>query len=85
MGIVPLVFKPGENLKAHGLSGFEKFDVTGISEGLKIGAELSVKATSDQGATGEFKVICRIDTPAELDYYRHGGILEYVLRQLLQN
>ncbi|MBI2367230.1 MAG: aconitate hydratase AcnA, partial [Deltaproteobacteria bacterium] len=83
MGIVPLVFKPGENLKTHGLTGFEKFGITGISDGLKIGAELSVKATSDAGATKEFKVICRIDTPAELDYYRHGGILEYVLRQLL--
>ncbi|MBI2531553.1 MAG: aconitate hydratase AcnA, partial [Deltaproteobacteria bacterium] len=75
MGIVPLVFKPGENLKTHGLTGFEKFGITGISDGLKIGAELSVKATSDAGATKEFKVICRIDTPAELDYYRHGGIL----------
>ena len=85
MGIVPLVFKPGENLKTHGLTGFEKFAITGISDGLKIGAELNVKATSDQGATSEFKVICRIDTPAEIDYYRHGGILEYVLRQLLQN
>jgi aconitate hydratase len=85
MGIVPLVFKPGENLKSHGLSGFEKFDISGISDGLKIGAELSVKATSDDGKTAEFKTICRIDTPAELDYYRHGGILEYVLRQLLAN
>ena len=45
-----------------------------------------MKATSDDGkATAAFNVICRIDTPAELDYYRHGGILEYVLRQLLQN
>jgi aconitate hydratase len=85
MGILPLVFKPGEHLKSHGLSGFERFDVSGIAGGLKIGAELSVKATSDEGAAKEFKVICRIDTPAELDYYRHGGILEYVLRQLLQN
>src|SRR5574342_917818 len=55
MGILPLVFKPGENLKTHGLSGFEKFDITGIAGALKIGAELSVKATSDQGATAEFK------------------------------
>ncbi len=85
MGILPLVFKPGENLKTYGLTGFERFDVSGIAAGLKIGAELSVKATSDEGAAKEFKVICRIDTPAELDYYRHGGILEYVLRQLLQN
>ena len=85
MGIVPLQFKPGENLKSHDLTGFEKFDILGISAGLKLRQELSVKATSDDGQTTEFKVICRIDTPAELDYYRHGGILEYVLRQLLQN
>jgi len=52
---------------------------------LKLRQELTVKATADDGKTTEFKVICRIDTPAELDYYRHGGILEYVLRQLLQN
>jgi aconitate hydratase A / 2-methylisocitrate dehydratase len=85
MGIVPLVFKPGENLKTHGLTGFEKFDILGIGPGLKLREELTVKATKDDGKTTEFKVICRIDTPAELDYYRHGGILEYVLRQLLQN
>jgi aconitate hydratase len=85
MGIVPLQFKPGENLKSHGLTGFEKFDILGITAGLKLRQELSVKATSDDGQITEFKVICRIDTPAELDYYRHGGILEYVLRQLLQN
>ena len=84
MGIVPLQFKSGENLKSLGLTGFEKFDVAGISAGLKLRQELIVKATSDEGKVTEFKVICRIETPAELDYYRHGGILEYVLRQLLQ-
>jgi aconitate hydratase len=85
MGILPLVFKPGENLKSHGLTGFEKFDVLGIGSGLKLRQELTVKAAHDNGKVTEFKVICRIDTPAELEYYRHGGILEYVLRQLLQN
>jgi aconitate hydratase len=85
MGIVPLVFKPGENLKTHNLTGFEKFDILGIGPNLKLRQELTVKATADDGKVSEFKVICRIDTPAELDYYRHGGILEYVLRQLLQN
>jgi aconitate hydratase len=85
MGIIPLQFKPGENLKSLGLTGFETFDIIGISAGLKLRQELTVKATSDDGNVKEFKVICRIDTPAELDYYRHGGILEYVLRQLLQN
>ena len=85
MGIVPVVFKPGENLKSHNLTGFEKFDILGIGPGLKLRQELTVKATTDDGKVTEFKVICRIDTPAELEYYRHGGILEYVLRQLLQN
>jgi len=85
MGIVPLVFKPGENLSTHGLTGFEKFDIPGIGPDLKLRQELSVRATADNGKVSEFKVICRIDTPAELDYYRNGGILEYVLRQLLQN
>jgi aconitate hydratase len=85
MGIVPLVFKPGENLTTHNLTGFEKFDILGIGPDLKLRQELTVKATADDGKATEFKVICRIDTPAELDYYRHGGILEYVLRQLLQN
>jgi aconitate hydratase len=85
MGIVPLVFKPGENLQTHGLTGFEKFDIPGIGPDLKLRQELTVKATADDGKVTEFKVVCRIDTPAELDYYRHGGILEYVLRQLLAN
>ena len=85
MGIVPLQFKPGENLTTHGLTGFETFDILGIGADLKLRQELTVKATGDDGKTTEFKVICRIDTPAELDYYRHGGILEYVLRQLLAN
>ena len=85
MGIVPLQFKPGENLQSLGLTGFEKFDVRGISSGLKLRQDLTVRATSDGGKVKEFAVTCRIDTPAERDYYRHGGILEYVLRQLLQN
>jgi aconitate hydratase len=76
---------PGENLSTHGLTGFEKFDILGIGNDMKLRQELTVKATADDGKTSEFKVICRIDTPAEMDYFRHGGILEYVLRQLLAN
>ncbi|MGH7843556.1 MAG: aconitate hydratase AcnA, partial [Candidatus Binatia bacterium] len=82
MGIIPLQFKPGENLQALGLAGFETYDVIGISNELKVGTDLTVRAQSDDGKSKEFKVTCRISTPAELDYYRHGGILEYVLRQL---
>jgi aconitate hydratase len=85
MGIVPLQFKPGENLRTHELTGFEIFDVVGIDAGLKLRQDVPVRARSDGAAVKEFTVTCRIDTPAELDYYRHGGILEYVLRQLLQN
>ncbi|MGH7828321.1 MAG: aconitate hydratase AcnA [Candidatus Binatia bacterium] len=85
MGIVPLQFKTGEKLQSLGLTGFEKFDIVDISAGLKLRQDLTVKATSDDGKVNEFTVTCRIDTPAELEYYRHGGILEYVLRQLLQD
>jgi len=84
MGIVPLQFKQGENIKSLGLTGYEAFAISGIADNLTIGKDLSVKATADDGKSTEFKVRCRIDTPAELDYYRNGGILEYVLRQLLQ-
>jgi aconitate hydratase len=85
MGIVPLQFKPGENLKSYNLTGFELFEIVGISAGLKLRQSLTVRATKDDGEVQEFTVICRIDTPAELEYYRHGGILEFVLRQLLQS
>ncbi len=84
MGIVPLQFKAGESPNSLGLTGFESYDITGISQGLALRKELSVTAKSNDGKTKEFKVTCRIETPAELDYYKHGGILEYVLRQLLE-
>jgi aconitate hydratase len=83
MGILPLQFKPGESAKSLGLTGFEIYEITGISHGMQVGKDLMVRAKSDDGKVTEFKVRCRIDSPAELDYYRHGGILEYVLRQLL--
>ena len=85
MGIVPLQFKSGENLKSLGLTGFETFDVMGIADGLKLRQDLTVRAQSDEAKLKEFTVTCRIDTPAELEYYQQGGILEYVLRQLLQD
>jgi aconitate hydratase len=85
MGIVPLQFKPGENLKYYNLTGFETFEIVGISAGLKLRQTLTVRAMREDGEVQEFTVLCRIDTPAELEYYRHGGILEFVLRQLLQS
>lgn len=83
MGVLPLEFTGGENAKSLGLTGFETYDIRGIEEGLKPGTELTVKAFFEDGSEKEFKVKVRIDTPQELEYYRHGGILHYVLRQLV--
>jgi aconitate hydratase len=86
MGILPLELKPGESVESLGLTGKETYDVAGLdevlAEGFPRGKELTVRATSSDGATRELRVTVRIDTPQELQYYRHGGILEYVLRQL---
>jgi len=87
MGIVPLEFAPGESADTLGLTGEETFDLVGLSAGLatKFAAtkQLLVRATDTAGAIKEFSVLCRIDTEQEMEYYRHGGILQYVLRQLL--
>ncbi len=79
MGILPLQFAPGQNPATLGLSGKERYDILGLSE---MPRELTVTATADDGKVTRFKVVVRIDTPQELQYYKHGGILEYVLRQL---
>ena len=64
-----------------GLTGHETFEITGVADGLAPQKKLTVKVTGEGGAK-EFTALCRIDTPNELDYYRHGGILLYVMRQL---
>ncbi len=83
MGILPLQFRAGETLATHGLTGRERFDILGIDDSLQPKQTLSVLAIADDGTETGFEVMCRIDTPVEVDYYRHGGILQYVLRQLL--
>jgi aconitate hydratase len=86
MGVLPLEFLPGETPSSLGLTGFESFDVEGLAEsvasGFAGGKRLRVVARPDAGAPTEFEVRVRIDTPTELDYYVHGGILSYVLREL---
>jgi aconitate hydratase len=82
MGVLPLQFEQGESAASLGLTGRERFDVSGISEGMAPGKRLAVRAVSDDGSETSFSVIARIDTPVEVDYYRHGGILPYVLRAL---
>jgi aconitate hydratase len=81
MGVLPLQFDAGQDAASLGLTGKETFDIGGVAEGLTPGKRLTVKVASEQG-TKEFTVTCRIDTPNELDYYRNGGILAFVLRQL---
>jgi aconitate hydratase len=81
MGVLPLQFEGGEDAASLGLTGKETFDIGGVAEGLTPGKRLTVKVTSESGSK-EFVVTCRIDTPNELDYYRNGGILPFVLRQL---
>lgn len=83
MGVLPLQFLPGEDRQKLGLSGFEVYGVLGIGAGLTPGKQLKVRAVAEDGNTTEFGVIARLDTPKEVEYYRHGGILQYVLRQLL--
>jgi len=79
MGILPLQFAPGQNAGTLGLTGKERFDIPGLAAMPK---ELTVTATSDERKVITFGVLVRIDTPQELQYYKHGGILEYVLRQI---
>ena len=79
MGVLPLQFRNGDNAESLGLTGMETYSITGISASLAPNASLAVKATGDAGTT-EFQVLARIDTPNEMDFYRHGGILHYVLR-----
>ena len=81
MGVLPLQFKDGDSAQSLGLTGYESFDILGLASA-KPRSTLTVKATLD-GKTKEFSVICRIDTPIELEYYRYGGVLRYVLGQML--
>ncbi len=82
MGVLPLQFPAGQSHASLGLTGEETFDILGLNDGLEPGKELTVRATATDGTVTEFTATCRCDTPAEVDYYVHGGILQYVLRNL---
>jgi len=82
MGVLPLQFKPGESAASLGLTGKEVFDIEGLQGGEA--KEVKVRATRDRGEPVVFGAIVRIDTPNEVHYYQNGGILHYVLRQLLK-
>jgi aconitate hydratase len=87
MGILPLQFHAGDNASSIGLTGEEVYEVVGLEDlldgGFRSGRDVTVKAKAADGTTKELRATVRIDTPQEVLYYKHGGILPYVLRQLL--
>jgi aconitate hydratase len=83
MGALPLQFKEGVNAQSLNLDGSETFDVVGLSDGIKPQQDVTLIIHRANGASEEVPVKLRIDTPIEIDYYQHGGILPYVLRQLI--
>jgi aconitate hydratase len=84
MGVLPLQFREGESAAALGLRGDETYDLVGWADGFSPGAALTLRAQSDSGPSRSFEAVARIDTPNEMLYYRHGGILHFVLRTLLK-
>jgi aconitate hydratase len=86
MGILPLQFEDGQNVESLGLTGEEIYDFAGLKAMLDskfaAGRTLQVKATAADGTAKQFATKVRIDTPQEIEYFEHGGILQYVLRQL---
>jgi aconitate hydratase len=83
MGVLPLQFKPGTSATSLGLTGRERFDLAGVADGLRPAGDVRVTARADEGVPITFDATVRIDTPEELAAYRAGGILPYVLRQLV--
>jgi aconitate hydratase len=83
MGVLPLQFKDGVTAQTLKLDGTETYDVVGLGEAIKPQQDLTLKITRKDGSVENVSVRCRIDTPIEIDYYQHGGILPYVLRQII--
>ncbi|HET7910881.1 MAG TPA: aconitase family protein, partial [Pseudolabrys sp.] len=83
MGVLPLQFTQGTSVQSLGLSGSETYSITGLSDSLRAGQTLTLEIKRAGGEVRSIPVKLRIDTPIEIDYYRHGGILQFVLRQLL--
>lgn len=84
MGVLPLQFKERDSAESLGITGYEKFDIEGIEDGLAPGKDILVRVMPPEGQDFTFNSICRLDSPVEVDYYRNGGILQTVLRQMMQ-
>ncbi len=82
MGVLPLQFAKGEGRESLGLTGDEVIDLTGLVGGVRPAMEVTARITYADGRQKEITLLARIDTDGEADYYRHGGILHFVLRQL---
>jgi len=85
MGVLPLQFKEGQDAQSLGLTGFETFSITGISDSLKPRQELTVQVTRPDGSKTSFNVIARLDSQVEIDNYRNGGLLPAVLRKMMKH
>jgi aconitate hydratase len=83
MGVLPLQFAEGQSAASLGLTGAETFTIGGLAGGIGPRQDVRVRARRDDGSEVSFPATVRIDMPAEVDYYRHGGILQMVLRQML--
>jgi aconitate hydratase len=83
MGVLPLQFAPGDSAQSLGIQGDETFDIA-VPVDIRPQQPLTLVMTRKDGTRREIPVLCRIDTPIEVDYYRHGGILPFVLRELVQ-
>ncbi len=84
MGVLPLQFKAGDSVESLGLTGDETFDITGLAN-LRPQQDVTLVIAKPDGSRREVKLLCRIDTPIEIDYFQHGGILPYVLRELVSS
>ena len=84
MGVLPMVYEPGQNAESLGLTGRETFDITGLTGELRPRQKVKVRAQREDGSVVEFTTIARLDTPVDVDYYRNGGILQTVMRSLVR-
>jgi aconitate hydratase len=84
MGVLPLQYKDGETAESFNLTGDEFYTITGLAEDIKPLKEVQVIAKKSDGTEIKFNAIARMDSQIEIEYYRHGGILQYVLRQFLE-
>ena len=84
MGVLPCQFKNGESAKTHALVGNEEFELCGVEAGIRPGQDLTLVVKRADGSVSEIVVKLRVDTPIEVEYFNHGGILPYVLRSLVK-